>query len=174
MILNVDNKLIVDLMHWLKGRAVAGSEKLDSPNANVPWLQVAIGETGVEEIAGKESNPRVDEYLATVDLPGDDDIPWCSAFVNWVMLQCGRERTKSGMAKSWLSLKDDITLVKPGAIAVFNRGRDPSYGHVGIALDENKEYIYLLGGNQRNRVGITMYNKKSLAGLRWPKELANV
>lgn len=46
-------------------------------------LATAVAETGVtEEPPGSNAGPRVEEYLAAVNLKKGD--PWCAAFVAWV------------------------------------------------------------------------------------------
>lgn len=59
--------------------------------AQAPWLDIALGELGQVESNGSSratSNPRVCAYLdATSPGKGDggDTIPWCAAFVTWVL-----------------------------------------------------------------------------------------
>ena len=64
-----------------------------------PWMEYALQEYGTREIAGRRSNPRVEEYLRSVGNHGSDETAWCSAFVNWCMEQAGirgtHERTRA-------------------------------------------------------------------------------
>ena len=131
------------------------------------WIEIAINELGTQEIAGDESNPRIDEYLRSVKIPGNDDIPWCAAFVNWVLGEANLRATGTARARSFCAIGTRCD-VKFGAIAIFERGSDQRKGHVGFVMDSFKNKIYLLGGNQSNRVGIGMYQKSKLVSCRWP------
>ena len=51
----------------------------------VPWVLTAFAELGEDEVAGTAFNPRIAEYLSTVNQPADDEIPWYAAFVNWCL-----------------------------------------------------------------------------------------
>lgn len=138
---------------------------------NIPsWLILAVGELGQKEVSGKESNPRIVEYLTSVGQLGIDEIPWCSAFVNWIMESNYIKGTDSAMAKSW-SNWGKHTELRRGAIVIFNRGKDPRSGHVSILLDlcEDEDLIYCIGGNQRDRVSISAYKSKDVVASRWPK-----
>jgi len=138
-----------------------------------PWINIAIGEIGQTEISGKEDNMRIVEYLKTVDVPiGDanrDEIPWCSAFVNWVIKKCGYTPTGKALARSWMEW--GFPMYEPcfGCITVLKRGTEPWMGHVGLLLDVTKDYIVLLGGNQKNRVGVNVYSPGTVLSYRWPK-----
>jgi len=136
------------------------------------WLEIAFNELGVEEIPGPEHNPRIQEYLAAVDLPGaEDETAWCSAFVNWVMKQAGHERTGSGAARSWLTYGNEIMDPLYGDIVVLWREDPDSWkGHVGFyaGMDRKKERIFILGGNQGNMVSVRAYPADRLLQYRRP------
>ena len=67
-----------------------------------PWIDIAKGEMHQAEIPGPMANPRIVEYHATTSLKATfDEVPWCSAFVNWVMEQAGIKGTGSAKARSW-------------------------------------------------------------------------
>lgn len=135
----------------------------DSPR----WLDIARGEIGVKEIAGSRDNQRVVEYHSTTGGFGNDEVPWCSSFVNWTMKEAGIKGTNSAMARSWLNW-GKATEPRVGAVAVFSRGSNPSQGHVGIYLGTEGNNIKVLGGNQSDQVKISYFPKSSLLGLRWP------
>lgn len=98
-----------------------------------PWLKIARKELGVRETSGSGDNPRIVEYLKSTTLGQpdneNDETPWCSAFVNWVLKQAGVEpRTNLTWARSWLiwgvATKEPI----PVTIVLFSRGQNA--GHV--------------------------------------------
>lgn len=139
-----------------------------------PWVNIAFGELNQSEIAGDEDNPRIKEYLSKIDLTLPekrvDEIAWCSAFINWIMWKGGFSRTNSGLARSWLEWGQKLSAPTFGAITILKRGNKPWMGHVGILLDCYGEYLSLLGGNQKNRVGINVYPVNKVLGYRYPKE----
>lgn len=62
---------------------------------NPQWLNIAINELGVAELRNGD-NPKIVEYHRTTLLAAkNDETPWCSSFVNWVLMKAGLERTKA-------------------------------------------------------------------------------
>jgi len=95
------------------------------------WLPIAVREHGVAERAVK-SNPRIDEYLATVGT-SDDETSWCSAFAKWCVLQARQGNPKipdpkkiTAAGRSWHLQKwgTDVSATGPlGSIVVLWRRR---------------------------------------------------
>ncbi len=134
------------------------------------WLLIAAAELGVSEIVGRRHNPRIQAYHATTNV-GDvapDEIPWCSSFVNWVMLRAGERSTRSAAARSWLRWGMPLAIPAVGAIAILERGAPPS-GHVGFLIHWTPSRIFLLGGNQTNSVRVSPYDRSLLLDLRYPR-----
>ncbi|HEX9946172.1 MAG TPA: TIGR02594 family protein [Allosphingosinicella sp.] len=161
-----------------------------------PWYEVALRElaAGVAEREGGE-DPRILEYLATCsDLEeGEaerDSTPWCSAFVNWCLAQSGLKGTDSGWARTWAEWGEPIDPPRPGAVAVWARGRTSGdapviTGHVGFLVEDLGDSLLVLGGNQSDSVSLKTYPKRGyltdtvtsagavrelyeLLGCRWP------
>jgi uncharacterized protein (TIGR02594 family) len=135
------------------------------------WMQIARKELGTKEKPGKDHEPRILEYHSATNLHAkDDETAWCSAFLNWVMKQCGIEGTNEANARSWLHWKQGERCdPKPGAIAVLWRGNPIGWqGHVAFIDHIEGDTLWLLGGNQGNRVSIAAYGKARLLGCRWP------
>ena len=128
-------------------------------------LTIAFNELGQQEIKGKQFNARIGEYLTSVGLPKDDEIPWCAAFVNWTLKQANINGTNSGWAKSYMSWGKECDC-EIGAIAVMNRGSNPAHGHVAFVLQENIDTIYTIGGNQNDRVSIAEVRKEKVLSYR--------
>lgn len=138
------------------------------PSPIPAWIRVAQREIGVREIRGGE-NPRIIEYHQTTTLRAtEDEVPWCSAFVNWVCNQCGLERTHSAAARSWLSLPGRLPGFRKYAIVIMRRGNSTWQGHVGFAISDNGDTITVLGGNQSDSVCYAKCSKASVLGYRWP------
>ena len=133
------------------------------------WMQVAREELGVAEIAGKKHSKRVLEYHQATSLKAsDDETAWCSAFVCWCLEKAGHKSTRSAAARSYLQWGKALPKGVPGCVVVFKRGTKAWQGHVAFYVDETKDTIRVLGGNQSNKVCIASYPKSSLLGYRWP------
>jgi len=134
-----------------------------------PWLVIALKEIGVKEIPGKEHNPRVLEYQQACTLKAaDDETAWCSSFVNWCVQKSGWVPTHKANARSWLKWGYKTRVPQRGAVVVFWRGSPSSWkGHVGFFIKENAKYIWVLGGNQNNKVCIRKYPREKLLQFRW-------
>jgi uncharacterized protein (TIGR02594 family) len=147
-----------------------------SPTASTraPWLTVANGEIGEEEIAGPENNPRVLDYIAAVQSTRgvqDDEIDWASAFAEWSLNQVGIEGPQSMEPNAWLNWGQGITAPEEGCITVFSF---KGLGHVGFFVGEEGKNLIVLGGNQSDLVKTSRYAKKDVIGYRWPASPAPV
>lgn len=136
------------------------------------WMPIAMAELnrGVKEIPGAENNPRILEYHQAVSLKaGNEEVAWCSAFANWVMKQAGIKGSGLASARSWTTWGQQLSTPQYGCIAVFSRGNDPTFGHVGFYVgDAGNGKINVLGGNQSNSVCIQKYGLDRLLCYRWP------
>jgi uncharacterized protein (TIGR02594 family) len=152
-----------------------------TPDAGAPWLIVAAVEQdrGVREVLGEGDNPRIVEYLRSVSSKWGEKLraqllrdvtPWCSAFANWCMGQCGVPGTGKANARSWLKWGRACE-PKVGAVCVLSRG-NAWQGHVAfvVAIDTLRQRVLLRGGNQRNRVCEQWYPMDRVIGYRWPSE----
>ena len=130
-------------------------------------LEIAISQIGVYEF-NNGSNPTINEYLKVVGMPSNDAIPWCSAFVNWCLFKAKVMPTFKPNARSFLLWGLDVDKPEVGDIVVLRRGYSTWKGHVGFYLDDYMSFIRILGGNQKNRVGVNAYSKIRLLGYRRP------
>ncbi len=139
------------------------------------WLSIAQEELGIhEDSLPDQHNRRIIEYHHTTSLKATtDETPWCSAFVNWVVLKAGYGGTRSAAAKSWLDWGHHLTEPRTGAIAVIKRisaSADAGF-HVGFAVSSSTTVLRLLGGNQSDQVKYSSFPLKSyeVKGCRWPR-----
>ena len=122
-----------------------------------PWLPIARRELGTAEVPGDLDNPRILEYLRTV-LPGTsslhDETSWCSAYVNWCMIEANLAGTANAAAKSWLRWGVGLGCPVYGCVTVLWRDSRKSWkGHVGFLTGiDPKLGVQLLAGNQGNTV----------------------
>jgi uncharacterized protein (TIGR02594 family) len=136
-----------------------------------PWLSRAANERDVEEVPGEQSNARIIEYHAETTLKAtSDEVAWCSAFVCWCLERCGIPSTRSAAARSWLDWGIPIDKGIQGAIVILSRGSNPAQGHVGFFWSEDLDQVYILGGNQDNKVSVKGYDKKRVLGYRVPED----
>jgi len=133
------------------------------------WLERAWRDYGVREVRSGD-NPRIVQMFRDAGHPGikRDEVAWCAAFVGACLERAGHRSTRSLMARSYLRWGDHIESSRVGAIAVLSRGSDPSLGHVGFVVGEAEGKLYLLGGNQGQRVSVDAFDRSRLLGLRWP------
>lgn len=142
----------------------------------------SIGErfVGVKELPGEDHDPFIMAML-TLDntWPEADEVPWCSAFVNWVAWVLRLPRSKSLRARSWLrvgtpiDLRDarqgfDVCILSRSPQGVKPPGPDviEAPGHVGFYSARVDNVIHMLGGNQSNGVNVSGYRIERLLGVR--------
>ncbi|OED45608.1 TIGR02594 family protein [Flavobacteriaceae bacterium (ex Bugula neritina AB1)] len=126
-------------------------------------LKTALSQYGVKEIAGSKDNFRIVSYFDELGFNGSqlhDETAWCSAFANWVAKKCGYSFSGKLNARSWLNIGESTSKPAVGDIVVLWRESPDSWkGHVGFFIKETKSFVYILGGNQGNRVCIKAYPK---------------
>lgn len=122
---------------------------------------------GVKETAGIHSTPLVLAMLRLDDgWPEDDEVPWCSAFTNFVCWLLRLPRSKSLAARSWLQVGRQVPLdeARPGDdVIVLSRGAG---GHVGFYAGRDGDDVLILGGNQGDRVCIAPFPRARVLGVR--------
>ena len=122
---------------------------------------------GVREIAGEMSNPVILAMLRLDnDWPKDDSTPWCSAFVSYIAWLLRLPRSKSLAARSWLEVGTAVDTPEVGNdVVIFSRGTGS--GHVGFyAGRSGLDDIFVLGGNQSDRVSVAAHPLGRLLGIR--------
>lgn len=146
------------------------SQYLSIPEPEPHWMTIARDELGVTEVPGRDHNARIIEYHSVTTLRAtDDETPWCSSYVSWVLEQAGVRSTRSAASRSYLKWGREIEHPIPGCIVVLRRGAPPS-GHVGFYVRSDGNRIVLLGGNQSNRVCEQSYPISDVIGYRMPLE----
>lgn len=133
---------------------------------------------GIKEVGGSVDNPQIMAML-NLDMgwPEHDEVPWCSAFANYVCWLLRLPRSKNLRARSWLTVGKGIHLddAIPGFdVVVLKRGKEPqpgpevleASGHVGFYAGRSGDFIEVLGGNQSDTVKVSRYPKSKLLGVR--------
>ena len=133
----------------------------------------------VKEVKGTVDNPFIMAMLKLdQDWPEHDEVPWCSAFANFICWMLRLPRSKSLRARSWLLVGEAIT-VSSGAkvgfdVVVLKRGgpNQPgpdvleAQGHVGFFAGLNSNHVAVLGGNQADSVNTSFYDVNRILGIR--------
>lgn len=112
----------------------------------------------------KETNTKADDWYNT------DSIPWCGLFLaviaqrsKWLIVDLPLA------ALSWANFGSRIPLLEGclGDVAVFKR---KGGGHVAILIgwSKDKKYVYVLGGNQSDKVNIAKIAVSRLHAMRRP------
>lgn len=140
---------------------------------------------GIKEVSGTVDNPQIMSMLnLDMDWPEHDEVPWCSAFTNYICWlwssispsEAPLPRSKSLRARSWLAVGEDIGLdnAKLGDIVVLKRGQGDqpgpevlnAPGHVGFYAGRLYNFVKVLGGNQSDTVKISRYPANRVLGIR--------
>lgn len=130
---------------------------------------IALGEYGVKGIPGASHSSQILRYFSNIGFKSvkDDETAWCAAFANWCFWKAGLQGTGSLMARSFLKLGKRTHAPKLGDLVVLWRGsKDSIYGHVGFFIKEDKDIVYILGGNQSNAVNVTAFPKTQVLEFR--------
>lgn len=137
--------------------------------SNKKLIMTALKEYGISEILGQGTNPRVLEYFKESgnEWVKNDETAWCSAFISFLAKQCNLARSTRLNARSWLEVGIEIAKPEIGDVVILWRiSKTSPFGHVGLFVSEMGEYIFVLGGNQNNRVCIQAFLKSQVLGYR--------
>lgn len=132
-------------------------------------IHEALRVYGTQEFSGRRHNRRIVGWLRNV-IPGAsrDETPWCSAFLYSMALLAGVKvpTRRPAAAISWKGAGAHLAsldLATTGDIVVLFRGDRKSWKrHVGLYIRHTPKYVYLLGGNQANKVQITKYPRSRI------------
>jgi uncharacterized protein (TIGR02594 family) len=133
---------------------------------------------GVKSVNGAASNAQVLAMLQLVTpTVNDDDVPWCSAFMNYIAWLLRLPRSKNLLARSWLSVGVTVGMdsAEVGFDVVILKRKGPdepgpenltAFGHVGLYAGREGDLLWVLGGNQNETVSITTFPVSRLLGIR--------
>ena len=134
-----------------------------------PALEIALKEYGTKEITGPDNNPEILKYFHDAGFfeVDDEDVSWCSVFMNWCQIKAGRPGTGSMAARSWMNWGVPVKEPQLGDVAVYWRVTPDGWqGHVNFYIKHNNTQVWGLGGNQSNMVNIAPYDGVKLLGYR--------
>ena len=137
---------------------------------NITAYDIAQRFIGTKEVPGTGDNAAIVAMLRLDgDWPKNDEVPWCSAFVNYIAWLLRLPRSKSLAARSWLGVGLPIHLSDAMPfydVVVLSRDGDPDSGHVGFFSSLLDQKVYLLGGNQGNQVSVAPFDVQRVLGVR--------
>lgn len=147
--------IIMDIWHQFMG------QKMIEP------FKIALSQYDLQEWSGPSHNPEVMKFFEDFPHVTTDETSWCSAFVYWCIKEAGMVPKKSLVARDWLSWGEQVFEPEIGDLAIFYRG-DPGgwQGHVAFYVKNDGTNVWVLGGNQSNRVSIEKYAGTKLLGYR--------
>lgn len=151
------------------------------------WLRLARAELGRAEIRGRLHNDAIVDYWRQAGIqrrdgttwePGNDETPWCAAFLGAMLANVGIEGSHSALARSYQNWGEAVQTgegdfrwasIPLGAIVVLNRpGAGPRFGHVAFASGAAERSVRLVGGNQNDAVTEAWFPKTRIVAVRWP------
>ena len=141
-------------------------------------FEIAERYVGMKEVPGTASNPMVLGMLQLDDKwPTGDDVPWCSAFTNYICWTLRLPRSKSLAARSWLKIGQSVPIEEAQVgfdIVILKRGGEgqpgpevlDAPGHVGFYAGKEEDKILVLAGNQNDEVNVSRFPVEQLLGIR--------
>lgn len=146
---------------------------------DITLLSHGMRYVGIAELAGAKNHPLIQWWISLcgMGLDANDEIPWCSAFVNGMAWDLRLPRSNSLAARSWLEVGTPVDYMSAKAgydVVVLKRGLEPqpgpdiinAPGHVGIFAGLTATTISVLGGNQNNMVSVASFPLLRLLGVR--------
>lgn len=130
-------------------------------------VRVALSQYDITETVGPQNNPEVMKYYHETGRAwvSADETPWCDAFVDWCAMKAGYKWSPGLNARAWLeegvkvprAKVADLILEVPIVCILWRISKDSDYGHAGLPIRLTKSHVWLLGGNQNNRVKIERF-----------------
>jgi uncharacterized protein (TIGR02594 family) len=146
-----------------------------SEDGATPWLDVAEAakSAGVDERDPRFKSTILDYFDATDFRPRPTSVttPWCGAFADHCMKASGNRTAAASIPKgaaaaaNWKAWGTGLPWPSPslpeGAVVVL------SPNHVGFFLEFEGDRVFLLGGNQSDRVDRTPFPRSQIVAVRW-------
>jgi uncharacterized protein (TIGR02594 family) len=124
---------------------------------------------GLTEVNGPQSHPDIIKMGQELGIEIEDDstFSWCSILLCYYAKKLSYEQPNSPAARSWLKMP--LVVLKPtlGDVVVLWRESPSSWkGHVGLFINWDKDFVWLLGGNQNNQINISKFTRSRILGIR--------
>jgi len=141
----------------------------------LPWILEGKKVWGWHEVRNRD---QLRQWLRSdgKTLGDPKALPWCGDYTETAIKNSlpsevfrGKLAENPYWARNW-EFFGVATELCYGCVVVFSRG---SGGHVGFAVGEDTDHLYVLGGNQSDAVTIVRIAKNRLLAARWPSSFAN-
>ena len=134
-------------------------------------LTAALRDYGIAELAGSAASPDIMAMAAALEVGSaypSDETPWCGlAMAHWVTSAGGTPPGGFLAARSWLSWGQSVDKPSLGDVCVLWRVSPTGWnGHVALFISQRDGHLFLLGGNQGDRVSIARFPAAQLLGVR--------
>lgn len=147
------------------------------PVAGMQAIDIAYREyeMQVTKLGGPGTNPRIELYYRRLDGKplghDDDEVAWCSYFINFCFSELGQSGSGRANARSWLDWGRPVSGPprRGDVVVLWRQSRDSWKGHVGFFVGYDGEHgdkWLLLGGNQDDAVSIKAYDRDRVLGVR--------
>lgn len=127
---------------------------------------------GEKEVKGKLANEKIVELFKDSGNPTvvSDEVPWCAAFVGACLARANKPNTGSLVARDYLKYGTKLKGPKVNSIGIMRRGNSSWEGHVGFVTQFDKDWVWMLGGNQSNSVSVQKFARSKFLGFVEPTE----
>ena len=123
--------------------------------------EYALLEYDTAEIVGPQNNPKIVAFAKEIGATwvSNDETAWCAIFVQWCLKQASLKYSYHANARYFLNYGEHTDDPQMGDLVVLWRGsKDSTLGHVGFFVKRDQNSVWILGGNQNNKVNITQFN----------------
>lgn len=132
----------------------------------LPHVREALKLLGQSEIKGPQHNPLIVEMVKASGLEPaywSDETAWCAAMMSYIsaLPEAKIDVFRNAWAAAWQNYGRKLPSFQRGCIVVFA-------GHVGIAMEINATSVLVLGGNQKDKVGLDWYPLNTVIAWRCP------
>lgn len=133
---------------------------------------IAAQAYGIGESAWREngSNQYITALWDEIGYNGSrfaDETAWCAVFVGAILKRSGNKYIQTASSQAYASYGEEVSIdqIQKGDIVVFYRkGTSSGLGHVGFATGvQTATTIEVLGGNQRNTLNVSSFQKSNTA-----------
>jgi uncharacterized protein (TIGR02594 family) len=172
----------VNSTFFYAARSIAGGKPLDGlvlcVQYSAPWMRTALAEVGTREVPGAAANAQILAYFNAANFTTTDDTgeqnAWCASFVTWVMKQNGYTPPRNPFrALAWENFGKKINAPVYGALGI--KPRATGGGHISFVVGKSTDgnSLFMLGGNQDNRVSIARYDRNVWTSFVAPEKFDN-
>jgi len=132
-------------------------------------FKICLDNYDLEEIRGSKHEKKIIAAFkaAKESWIKDDETAWCAAWMCYCFYEASMFYEPTVRARDWGKYGEETTTPKQGDICVLWRvSKISNYGHVGFFIKRDENYVWLLGGNQSNKVCIQKYPISRVLGYR--------